>query len=129
MGQQVQDPVGKCVAPLCPQGRPAERNEAAAEKMMLRPVCWLQASLVSRVGQRPGDVNESQVRSSAALFGSRDFLGQDYLIRAVAVMIGIYGNAAEEFLGVGYQTDSDGNPLHRGEALHHHFPLGRLSRG
>ena len=51
------------------------------------------------------------VRSSAELFGSREFLGQDYLIRAVAAMIGIYGNSAEEFLGVGYQTDSQGKPF------------------
>lgn len=49
-----------------------------------------------------------QVKSSAELFGSRDFLKQDYLTRAVAAMIGIYGNAAEEFLGVGYHGDSKG---------------------
>ncbi len=52
-----------------------------------------------------------QVQSSAELFGSREFLGRNYLIRAVAAMIGIYGNAAEEFLGVGYQTDSEGKPF------------------
>jgi hypothetical protein len=51
------------------------------------------------------------VRSSAELFGSREFLGDDYLIRAVAAMIGIYGNAEAEYLGVGYQTDSEGRPF------------------
>jgi hypothetical protein len=50
----------------------------------------------------------NHVRSSAELFGSRQFLGRNYRIRAIAAMIGIYGNAAEEFLGVGYQTDSEG---------------------
>ncbi|MCU0507298.1 MAG: DUF1254 domain-containing protein, partial [Anaerolineae bacterium] len=48
------------------------------------------------------------VRSSAELFGSREYLGQDYLIRAVGALLGIFGNAAEEYLGVGYQTDADG---------------------
>lgn len=51
------------------------------------------------------------VKSSAELFGSREFLGQDYLIRAVGALLGIYGNAAEEYLGVGYQTDSEGRPF------------------
>jgi hypothetical protein len=48
------------------------------------------------------------VTSSAELFGSREFLGRNYLIRAVAAMIGIYGNSAEEFLGVGYASDANG---------------------
>lgn len=49
-----------------------------------------------------------RVRSSAELFGSRDFLKQDYLVRAVGAMLGIYGNAAEEYLGVGFPADSEG---------------------
>ena len=52
-----------------------------------------------------------QVRSSAELFGSRAFLKQDYLIRAVGAMLGILGNAAEEYLGVGYQADGTGQPF------------------
>lgn len=65
-----------------------------------------------------------QVQSSAELFGSRQFLGQDYLIRAVAAMIGIYGNSAEEFLGVGYQTDSEGQPFHGTKRYTITFPKG-----
>lgn len=34
--------------------------------------------------------------SSNGLFGSRDFLGQDYLTRAVAAAMGLYGNSLEE---------------------------------
>lgn len=49
-----------------------------------------------------------RVQSSAELFGSRAFLGQDYLVRAVGALLGILGNAAEEYLGVGYQTDAAG---------------------
>ena len=51
------------------------------------------------------------VRSSAELFGSRDFLKDDYLTRAAAALAGILGNSAEEFLGVGWQADADGKPF------------------
>ncbi len=51
------------------------------------------------------------VRSSAELFGSREFLGHDYLTRAAGALLGILGNAAEEYLGVGYQGDADGHPF------------------
>lgn len=49
-----------------------------------------------------------RVRSSAELFGTREFLGNDYTTRAVGAMLGILGNAAEEFLGVGYVADANG---------------------
>jgi hypothetical protein len=48
------------------------------------------------------------VRSSGELFGSRAFFGGDYLAKAVGAFLGILGNAAEEYLGIGYQTDADG---------------------
>lgn len=48
------------------------------------------------------------VRSSAELFGSRAFYHGDYLTRATAAFLGILGNAAEEYLGVGYLADADG---------------------
>ncbi len=51
------------------------------------------------------------VISSAELFGSREWLKDDYLSRAVGALLGIYGNAAEEYLGVGYQADSEGRPF------------------
>lgn len=52
-----------------------------------------------------------RVRSSAELFGSREYLNDDYLTRAVGAMLGILGNSAEEFLGVGWQTDVHGRPF------------------
>lgn len=52
-----------------------------------------------------------RVRSSAELFGSKAFLGQDYLVRAVAALLGILGNSAEEFLGIGYPADAQGQPF------------------
>jgi hypothetical protein len=51
------------------------------------------------------------VRSSAEIFGSREVLKDDYLRRAVGALLGIYGNAAEEYLGVGYQADATGQPF------------------
>ncbi len=57
------------------------------------------------------EARASTMTSSAELFGSRAQLGQDYLSRAVAAMIGIYGNAPEEFLGVGYPADAQGRPF------------------
>lgn len=52
-----------------------------------------------------------KVKSSGELFGSRDFLGHNYLSRAVAAMVGILGNSAEEYLGIGYASDADGQPF------------------
>ena len=51
------------------------------------------------------------VKSSGNLFGSRQFLGHGYINRAVGAMVGILGNSAEEYLGIGYQGDADGQPL------------------
>ena len=42
------------------------------------------------------------VRSSAELFGSREHYAGDHLARAAGAYLGILGNAAEEYLGVGY---------------------------
>jgi hypothetical protein len=38
-------------------------------------------------------------------------LGNDYLSRACGALLGIFGNAQEEYLGVGYQTDAEGEPF------------------
>jgi len=56
-------------------------------------------------------VRAHTVRSSAELFGSREQLKDDYLSRSVGALLGIYGNAAEEYLGVGYQADAEGKPF------------------
>jgi hypothetical protein len=51
------------------------------------------------------------VRSSAELFGSRSFFDGDHLSRSCGAMLGILGNAAEEYLGVGYAADEHGEPF------------------
>lgn len=77
------------------------------------PDVEMEGAIVEGIQQALGEMRDrvGRVKSSAELFGSRKFLGRNYLVRAVAAMIGIYGNAAEEFLGVGYQTDSEGKPF------------------
>ena len=54
-----------------------------------------------------------RIRSSAELFGSREHLGDDYLARACGALLGIFGNAQEEYLGVGWQTDASGDGVQR----------------
>ncbi|MFG6178468.1 DUF1254 domain-containing protein [Halomonas sp. THAF12] len=49
--------------------------------------------------------------SSADGFGSREFLGNDYLLRMSSAVLGIYGNSKEEANYPAYFTDSEGKPL------------------
>jgi len=67
-----------------------------------------------------------RVRSSAELFGSREFLKNDYLTRATAAMLGILGNAAEEFLGVGWQADANREPFDGKNRYRIRFAPGQL---
>ncbi len=53
----------------------------------------------------------SQTISSIGLFGSRQQLGDDYLTRAVAADMGIYGQPAEEAVYCGSRLDATGNQL------------------
>jgi hypothetical protein len=66
------------------------------------------------------------VRSSGELFGSRAFLKKDYMSRAVGAMVGILGNAKEEYLGIGYQGDAEGKPLRGSNCYEIHFGPGQL---
>ncbi len=52
-----------------------------------------------------------RVRTSGELFGGRDLLKDDYVVRAAGVMMGILGNSAEEYLGIGYHGDAEGQPF------------------
>jgi hypothetical protein len=66
------------------------------------------------------------VRSSAEIFGGRELLGHDDLSRAAGAYLGILGNAAEEYLGVGYQADANGIPFDGSTAYTITFPPGGL---
>lgn len=70
-------------------------------------------SILAGLGEGLQDVIDRarNVRSSGEIFGSREFLGHDYLSRAAGAFLGILGNAQEEYLGVGYQADAHGEPF------------------
>ena len=57
------------------------------------------------------DERASHTTSSIGLFGSRDQLGDDYLTRAVAANMGIYGQVAEEAVYGGSRLDTDREQL------------------
>ena len=54
---------------------------------------------------------EKSTTSSFGIFGSRDDLKNDYMTRAVAAAMGIYGNTKEEAVYVGYRVDAENHPL------------------
>ena len=66
------------------------------------------------------------VQSSAEIFGSREMLQSDPLSRAAGAFLGILGNAAEEYLGVGYHGDAEGRPFDGAHRYRIHFPAGGL---
>jgi hypothetical protein len=66
------------------------------------------------------------VKSSGELFGSREYLGHNYVNRAAGAMVGILGNSAEEFLGIGYHGDADGQPFNGAHTYRIKFKPGEL---
>jgi hypothetical protein len=58
------------------------------------------------------DARIAAQRSSADIFGTREFLGQDFAMkRAVAAAMGIYGNSKEEAVYTPWNLDADGKQL------------------
>ncbi|MBK8983658.1 MAG: DUF1254 domain-containing protein [Ignavibacteria bacterium] len=47
--------------------------------------------------------------TSGDIFGTREFLKNNYMYRMTAAVLGIYGNSAEEAMYPSYKIDSDGN--------------------
>ena len=88
----------------------------------------LQAAMTAGLAEGLADVvaRTRTVRSSAEIFGSRDMLQSDPLSRAAGAFLGILGNAAEEYLGVGYQGDAEGEPFDGAHRYRIHFPAGGL---
>jgi hypothetical protein len=77
-------------------------------------------------GRRRLDDAIHATHSSVGLFGSRASLGQDYLRRATAAAMGIYGNNVEEAIYIGWHADEQGRPLTGGDSYTVHFPADRL---
>jgi hypothetical protein len=58
--------------------------------------------------------------TSANVFGTREFLQNNYLYRFLAAKLGIYGNSGEEAIYPPYFVDADGNKLN---ASQHRYTL------
>lgn len=53
-----------------------------------------------------------KIKSSSEIFGSRTYLNNNYIARAVGAWTGIYANEADVFLGIqGYERQADGKPF------------------
>ena len=68
----------------------------------------------------------SQVRTTLGLFGTREALQGNYLNRAVAAHVGIYGNSVEEAFYTGSRQDNQGQPLQGGRKYRLRFAPGQL---
>ena len=76
-----------------------------------------QAQLQAAVGR---------VRTTFGLFGSREAMHGNYLNRAVAAHVGIYGNSVEEAFYTGTRQDNQGQPLQGGRRYRLRFAPGQL---
>ncbi|HEU4618841.1 MAG TPA: DUF1254 domain-containing protein [Gammaproteobacteria bacterium] len=56
------------------------------------------------------EIDSGRMRSADG-FGTREFLGNNYLVRMASAVLGIYGNSKEEANYPAYFTDSEGKPL------------------
>lgn len=66
------------------------------------------------------------VRNTLGLFGTREALHGNYLNRAVAAAVGIYGNSVEEAFYTGSRLDNQGQPLQGGRGYRLRFAPGQL---
>lgn len=64
--------------------------------------------------------------TSGDIFGTREFLKNNYLYRMAAGVLGLYGNSKEEAIYPLYRADSDGNALNGANRYTLHFPQGQL---
>lgn len=61
--------------------------------------------------QYKAEMIDTGKKGSADGFGTREFLGNDYMMRMASAVLGIYGNSKEEANYPAYFTDSEGKPL------------------
>lgn len=102
-------------------GDPAQLERVLADPARVAQLETGMAAGLDEVLARAGTV-----LSSAEIFGSRELLGHDDLSRAAGAYLGILGNAAEEYLGVGYQADANDRPFDGSTAYTITFPPGGL---
>lgn len=63
---------------------------------------------------------------SADVFGSREFLKNNYLYRMTAAVLGIWGNSADEAIYPSYYSDAEGQPFDGSHRYTIHFAADRL---
>ncbi|MDR2084465.1 MAG: DUF1254 domain-containing protein [Bacteroidales bacterium] len=68
----------------------------------------------------------AHIENSMNLFGTRSDLRNDYLARATAAAVGIYGNTKEEAVYVGGSNDIDNHPLTGDKKYILHFTKGQI---
>jgi hypothetical protein len=80
---------------------------------------WLElAALQKRI--------ETQELAPASLYGSRQGLGNDYLLRMAGAVQGLFGDSAEELMCWTYRCDADGNMLLGAHRYTLRFAFGQL---
>src|SRR5262249_22232246 len=69
----------------------------------------IQTALVQGMadGQKEIDAKRTVTHSASDILGSREFLKGNFLNRAVATQMGIYGNSKEEAYYAGWETEED----------------------
>jgi hypothetical protein len=73
-------------------------------------------------GKKRLEARVAVTKSSADIFGTREFLGEDFAMkRAVAAAMGIYGNSKEEAVYQAYVADSGGQTLDGAKRYVIHF--------
>jgi hypothetical protein len=71
-------------------------------------------------------INTDQI-SSGDMFGTRDFLGGNYLYRYAGAKLGLYGNSKQDALYFGYFVDANHQPLDASKSNYElHFGKGDL---
>ena len=68
----------------------------------------------------------AKVRNTLGLFGTREVLHGNYLNRAIAAAVGIYGNSVEEAFYLGSRLDNQGQSLQGGRRYRLRFAPGQL---
>ena len=64
--------------------------------------------------------------ASGDVFGSREFLKNNYLYRMAAAVLGIWGNSADEAIYPSYYIDAQGKPLEGSNRYTIHFEADKL---
>jgi hypothetical protein len=64
--------------------------------------------------------------TSGDVFGTREYLKNNYLYRMAAAILGIYGNSKDEAMYPIYTLDDAGTPLNGSNTYHMHFAAGQL---